>query len=151
MGVFLFWTVITLSCMAGLTALEIPFVNAIIGGLMSYLPRVLSAVAILALGYIATGFIAQGVLIFLVNHGSAFAKHWVRAARVLLTMLIIAMALEQLQVAPGIVVAAFSIVFGGSVLALSIAFGFAGIDRAKRMLEEQDKKREEARAGLQHV
>ena len=62
-------------------------------------------------------------------------------------MLIIAMALEQLQVAPGVVVAAFSIVFGGIVLALAISFGVAGIDMAKRMLEQQKEKKQESAPG----
>jgi hypothetical protein len=50
------------------------------------------------------------------------------------------MALEQLHVAPGIVLAAFSIIFGGIVVALAISFGVGGIDAAKRMIERETAK-----------
>ena len=52
-------------------------------------------------------------MIALVNGGYHFAKLLAEAVRLLLIVLILAMALEQLQVAPNIVVAAFSIIFGG--------------------------------------
>ena len=55
------------------------------------------------------------------------------------------MALEQLQVAPNIVVAAFSIIFGGIVIALAIAFGVGGIrlpaGSSKRVRLKKKKKR----------
>jgi hypothetical protein len=48
-----------------------------------------------------------------------------------------------------VVVAAFSIVFGGIVLALAIAFGVAGIDSAKKMLEQQSEREQER--DIEHV
>ena len=68
---------------------------------------------------------------------------------------ILAMALEQLQIAPGIVVAAFSLLFGGIVLALAIAFGVGGIDAAKRIIEKggEEKKEETGEKGrdIEHL
>lgn len=152
MAVFLFWSLIVMSFLSGLTALQIRFVDAVIAGVMGYLPKVVSAVLILIVGYIATGLIAQALLISLVNSGFSFARYWVRAVRSLLLMLLVAMALEQLQVAPNIVVAAFSIFFGGAILALAISFGVAGIDTAKRMLEAQEERKREAHeTDLQHL
>jgi len=61
--------------------------------------------------------------------------------------------LEQLQVAPGIVLAAFSIVFGGIVAALAISFGVGGIDAARRMIEREtvEKRADEAKDDIQHI
>jgi hypothetical protein len=148
---FVFWFLIIVTLLTGSSALHIRVVDRMISEVLTYLPRIVSAILILVVGYIVTGLVARGLLISLVNGGFHFAKQVARAARLLLIMLIVAMALEQLQVAPGIVVAAFSIVFGGTVLALAISFGIAGVDFAKRMLEDQaDKKRDRAR-DIQHV
>ncbi|MDP2762275.1 MAG: hypothetical protein Q8O64_18070, partial [Sideroxyarcus sp.] len=55
----------------------------------------------------------------------------------LLMVMILAMVMEQLQIATNIVLAAFSIVFGGIVIALAIAFGVGGIGAAKRIIERE--------------
>lgn len=151
-GAFLFWLLIFVSIMTGMSALQIRVVDAMIAETMAYLPKVISAILILVFGYIATGLIARGLLISLVNNGFHFAKQSARAARLLLIVLIIAMALEQLQVAPGIVVAAFSTLFGGIVLALAISFGIAGVDTAKKIIERrQAEKTEDPAREIQHV
>jgi hypothetical protein len=148
----LFWLLIIVSFLTGLSALHIRVVDGMIAEILTYLPRIVSAILILVFGYIVTGLVARGLLISLVNSGFHFSKQFARAARLLLITLIIAMALEQLRVAPGVVVAAFSIVFGGIVLALAISFGVAGIDTAKKMLEHQKEKKQEAAArDMQHI
>ena len=68
----------------------------------------------------------RAVVIAAVNQGIHYARLLAEAVRLLMIVLVLAMALEQLQVAPVIVVAAFSIIFGGIVLALAIAFGIGG-------------------------
>jgi hypothetical protein len=146
----LFWLLIIVALLTGLSALHVRVIDDMISEVVTYLPRIVSAILILVVGYIVTGLVSRGLVISLVNSGFHFAKQFARAARILLIMLIIAMALEQLQVAPGVVVAAFSIVFGGIVLALAISFGIAGADLAKKMLEQQDKKHDPAR-DIQHM
>ncbi|OGW42039.1 MAG: hypothetical protein A2010_06185 [Nitrospirae bacterium GWD2_57_9] len=149
---FLFWLLIVVAVLTGLSALHIRVVDSMIAEVLLYLPKIVSAILIVVIGYIVTGLIARGLLISLVNGGFRFAKQFARAARLLLIVLIAAMALEQLQVAPGVVVAAFSIVFGGIVFALAIAFGLAGVDTAKRMLEQQEEKKQETAArDMQHI
>jgi hypothetical protein len=61
------------------------------------------------------------------------------------------MALEQLEVAPGIVVAAFSIVVGGIVLALAISFGVGGIDAARKIIEKETEAKEEGKKDIEHI
>ena len=57
------------------------------------------------------------------------------------------MAMEELGVARQTVIAAFSIVFGASMLGLAIAFGLGGQDLARRTLDSYigDAKREKDR------
>jgi hypothetical protein len=63
----------------------------------------------------------------------------------LITILSFAMALEQLEIAKTIVIAAFVIAFGAVMLGLAIAFGLGGRDAAKRVLERQLKDLDEPR------
>lgn len=150
-GAFAFWLLILVSFMAGLSALQVRVIDGLISQFVLYLPRILSAVVILVFGYIVTGFVGRAVLISAVNRGYAFAKVLGEAVRVLMIVLMVAMALEQLQVAPGIVTAAFSIIFGGIVLALSISFGVGGIEAAKRIIEKEGEKKDEDKRDIEHI
>lgn len=136
-GAFVFWITIAVALMAGLSALNIHAIDQLVTQFFTYLPRAFSAILILALGYIFAGFVSRAVLITAVNSGYHYAKLLAEAIRILFTTLILAMVMEQLQIAPGIVLAAFSIICGGIVLALSISFGVGGIDAARRMIERQ--------------
>jgi hypothetical protein len=152
-GALVFWALIIISLMAGLTALKIGAVDQLVASFFIYLPRVFSSLLILVVGYMAAGFASRAALIALVNSGYHYARLLAEAIRLLLTVLILAMVLEQLQVAPGIVLAAFSIIFGGIVMALAISFGVGGIDAAKRMIERQSSEGKEARGGddIEHL
>jgi hypothetical protein len=152
-GAIVFWLLIIVTLMIGLSALKIPAIDNLVGQFFSYIPRVFSAAMILIIGYVLAGFISRGVLIAAVNSGYHYAKLLAEAIRTLLTVLILAMAMEQLQIAPGIVLAAFSIIFGGIVVALSIAFGVGGIDAAKRMIEREtlEKHTDESKDEIEHV
>ncbi len=137
LGSILFWIMVILALMMGMGALKIQAVDQLVSQSFMYLPRAFSAILILIIGYALSGFVSRAVLIAAANSGYHYAKLLAEAIRLLLTVLIMAMVLEQLQVAPGIVLAAFSIIFGGIVAALAISFGVGGIDAAKRMIERE--------------
>lgn len=145
-----YWLLLIAVLMTGLGALKINAIDNLVSRFFLYLPRVFSSVLILVFGYIIAGFIGRAVLIAAVNSGYRYARLLAEAVRILLMVLILAMALEQLQVAPGIVVAAFSISFGGIVLALAISFGVGGIDAARRMIEREEEKPEEKK-DIEHL
>ena len=149
-GSIVFWLLLIISLLTGLSALKIHAIDNLVAQFFLYLPRAFSAVLILVFGYIIAGFIGRAVLITAVNSGYHYAKLLAEAVRLLLTVLILAMALEQLQVAPGIVVAAFSIIFGGIVLALAVSFGVGGIDAARRMIEKEEE-RKEGKKDIEHI
>lgn len=139
-----YWFMVILFLMIGMSALKLQAIDNLITQFFLYIPRAFSALIILIVGYVITGFVSRAVLITAVNSGYHYAKILAEAVRLLLVVLILAMALEQLQIAPGIVVAAFSLIFGGIVLALSISFGIGGIDAAKKIIERG---REEEKTG----
>jgi len=146
-----FWFLVIFTLMIALGALKVHAVDNLVAQFFLYLPRVFSAVLILIIGYVAAGFLSRTVLIALVNNGYHYAKLLAESVRLLLIVLILAMALEQLQVAPNIVVAAFSIIFGGIVIALSIAFGVGGIEAARRIIEKGATEKKESKDDIQHL
>ena len=152
-GALFFWLLIIVVLMAGMSALKVTAIDSIVSQFFLYLPRIFSAVVILTVGYVIAGFISRAILIAAVNSGYHYARLLARAVRLLLTVLILAMVLEELKVAPGIVLAAFSIIFGGIVVALAIAFGVGGIDAAKRMIEREasDKPKGETKDEIEHL
>ena len=93
------------------------------------------------------------MLIAASNSGFHYAKILAEATHTLLMVLILAMVMEQLQIAPSIVLAAFSIIFGGIVIALAIAFGVGGIDTARRIIEKEviAKSEEETKDEIEHI
>ena len=153
LGSILFWIMVIVALMMGMSALKIRAVDQLVTQFFLYLPRAFSAVLILIIGYVLAGFVGRAVLIAAVNSGYHYARLLAEAIRLLLTVLIMAMVLEQLQVAPGIVLAAFSIIFGGIVAALAISFGVGGIDAAKRMIEREtvEKRATNAKDDIEHI
>jgi Mechanosensitive ion channel, conserved TM helix len=132
-----FWMLIIITLLAGLYALQINAMNQLVASVIGYIPQLFSAMMILVIGYVFSEFVSRAVLIAAANSGFHYAKLLSKAVNTLLIVLILAMVLEQLQIAPAVVLAAFSIVFGGIVVALSIAFGVGGIPAARRMIERE--------------
>jgi hypothetical protein len=61
------------------------------------------------------------------------------------------MALYHLGIAEKVIVAAFSITFGGIVLALAIAFGWGGRELARDFLERLSRRKEERDQGKDRI
>ncbi len=148
-----FWVLIIFVLMAGMSALKVSAIDQLVSQFFLYLPHAFSAAVILVVGYAVATFLSRAVLIAAVNSGYHFAKLLAKAIRLLLTVLILAMVLEELKVAPGIVLAAFSILFGGIVIALAIAFGVGGIDAAKRIIEREttEQGKEAKKDDIEHI
>jgi len=150
-AVVVYWFLLFGFLMIGLSALQIQAIDNLVSQFFLYLPRAFSAVVILLVGYMVAGFLSRAVLIAAVNSGFHYAKLLAEAVKLLLTVLILAMALEQLQVAPSIVLAAFSIIFGGIIIALAISFGVAGIEAARRMIQGETEAKKEEKGDVEHV
>src|SRR4030066_863685 len=150
-GSIIYGFLIILFLVIGLSALRLPTIDNLITQFFLYIPRAFSALVILIAGYVFAGFISRAVLIAAVNSGYHYAKILAEAVRLMLIVFILAMVLEQLSVAPSIVVAAFSIMFGGVVIALAIAFGVGGIDAARRIIEKGSEEKQEAEKDVEHL
>lgn len=152
-GRVMFWLLVIVTLMVALSALKVAAIDQMVAQFFGYMPRAFSAAIVLVIGYVLSGFVSRAVLIAAANSGFHYAKLLAEAVRTLLAVLIIAMVMEQLQIAPSIVLAAFSIVFGGIVAALAIAFGVGGIDAAKRVIEREsaETRAEQPKDEIEHI
>ncbi len=98
LGALVFWILIIVAVMAGMSTLKLQAIDSLVANFVLYLPRAVSAVLILVFGYIIAGFVARAVVIGAVNQGFHYARLLAEAVRLLMIILILAMALEQLQV-----------------------------------------------------
>jgi hypothetical protein len=135
-----------------LGSLDLQLARELVSHGFSYLPQVLVAAALLVLGAVIAGFVRRGVLIAAVNAGLPSARLLAGFAQSALLILFGAMALEHLGVGRQIILVSFTILFGGVVFALSLAFGLAGRDLARELLERLARKGEPPREDpLRHL
>lgn len=119
-GILLFTTVEAANTL-GFTAL-----TAILAGLLVLLGRILAGLIIFAIGL----YLANLAFKLIISSGSGQARILAHAARVAITVLISAMALQQIGVAPSIVNLAFGLLLGAIAVAIALAFGLGSMDIA---------------------
>jgi len=142
---FFYWVIFLITLILGINALEVAATQNFIAQFFNYLPHLFAGIVILVVGYLIAIFLGQAVLIAAVNAQIDSARAFSRAVRWFVTVLSVTMALYHLGIAEKVIVAAFSITFGGIVLALAIAFGWGGRELAKDFLERLYKKKEKTK------
>jgi hypothetical protein len=134
-----YWTITIIFLILGLGALNLKLIDQFVVSTLSYLPHLVVANAIVIAGVILGNFFGRATLIAAVNAQLTQANLLARGVRLAVILFSLAMAFEQMGVATAITVAAFSIAFGGVVLALAIAFGLGAKDVAKSFVERRFK------------
>jgi hypothetical protein len=132
-----FWITWFAFLLVGLSELGIAGLQEQIARLFRFLPEVLVAILILFLGVTIANFLSRAALLAAVNAGhAASARILSWSLRLIIWSLAITMTLEELGLARQTVIAAFSIVFGATMLGMAIAFGLGGKDLARGVLEK---------------
>ncbi len=147
------WGLLAVFVLLGIGALNLQFAMDLVSRSFAYLPQVLIAAALLVLGALASAFVRRSVLIAAVNAGLPSARLLAGGVHTALMILFVAMALEHLGVGRQVILVSFTILFGGVVFALSLAFGLAGRDLARELLERlvRPAGRGEDADGLHHL
>ncbi|GKS66056.1 hypothetical protein YTPLAS72_33600 [Nitrospira sp.] len=143
MGRLAFWTVFIIFVFMGVDALGLPTTADLMGQLLGYLPSVIAAGLLILVGVLLGNFLAEATLIAMVNAQIQEARFIAGLVRWGIFLLAAAMVLTQLGIAKEIVIAAFTIVFGGVILALAIAVGLGGRNIARDALERRWRKGKE--------
>jgi hypothetical protein len=145
-----FWMVFLFFAFMGVDALDLPATANLMSAILGFLPDLIAAILVGLLGILFANFSGEAVLIAAVNaqiQGARIIANMVRWGVIIFTG---AMVLTQLGIAKEIVVAAFSIIFGGIVLAMAIAVGLGGRTIAKEALERR-LRREKAGDEFTHI
>ena len=134
-GLTAFWGIFVIFATMGIDALAIPGAPGATSMLMRFLPRLLSALLIVVVGWLAANFLGQAVLITAVNAGILQARLLARTSRWVVLLFAVATALVEIGIGRDMVLIAFGVLFGGLVLALALAFGLGGRHLAREILE----------------
>jgi hypothetical protein len=134
------WLIIFIGFLIGISAFDATLTSQLVVQAFKYLPNVLVAIVLLLAGNVVSRFLARGVLISAVNMNLQYARLLSLGVKWLVLVTSAAMALDHLGVGGRIVHLAFGILFGGIVLALSLAVGLGSKDMVSRSLERQTTK-----------
>jgi len=132
--------VIVSGFLIGVAAFDFEWTYWSVQAVFAYIPNVVAGLAILLVGNIVARFLARSVLIGAVNLNLQYARFLGIGVKWLVIVLAVAMALEHLKIAPGIVQLAFGILFGGIVLSMSLAVGLGSKEFVTKSLERDSKK-----------
>lgn len=129
--------VVLLFVVEALQVVNLHFMVTLATGIFAYLPMVLAAVVILAVGFglanLAERFVGS------VMRKPSGAPHVLRyVAKYAILAFAFFMALSQLGIAPAIINAAFILILGGVALAFGLAFGLGGREHASRYLSDME-------------
>jgi small-conductance mechanosensitive channel len=138
-----FWLIFIFFLFSAVGALQIPAVTTFMNQVLAYLPNVIAAILIFALGAIIAGAVARAVARVMGETSTGRVVASVLPALVLVIAMF--MILQQLQIAEEIVQIAFAATMGALALGLALAFGLGGRPVAQRMLEEAYVKDQEQR------
>jgi hypothetical protein len=141
-----FWLVFLLFAFMGIDALDL-----MMSGIIDFLPHTIAAIALLFLGVLLANFMAEAALIATVNAQIQEARIIATFIRWGVLLFTAAMVLTQLGIAKEIVVAAFSIMFGGVMLALAIGIGLGSQSIAKDFLEQRLRRKKFERDEMSHI
>jgi hypothetical protein len=111
--------------------------QALVERFISYIPALVTAALVLLLGSAVSKFLARSALLAAVNAQWAGARLLAGGVRVLIMFLAVVIALEELRIGQAALLIAFAILFGGIVLAGSVAFGLGARDFVRDWLKEK--------------
>ncbi|WP_422124109.1 mechanosensitive ion channel [Planococcus sp. X10-3] len=129
--------IILLFTVEALQLLGLTFMVSLATGIFAYIPAVIAALIILAVGFwlanLAEDFIGS---VFKKSSGGSHVLRYV--AKYAILAFAFFMALDQLGIAASIINAAFILILGGAALAFGLAFGLGGKEHASRYLDQME-------------
>lgn len=130
----IYWIIIIITIILVIGVLDIPILVALSTAVLAYIPNILAAVVILLFAIIVSALVGGSV------------KRWMgdtitgKILSTVIPILIISIAgfaiLEQLNIAPFIVISTYVALIGSVALAFALAFGLGGRETASRILDQ---------------
>jgi small-conductance mechanosensitive channel len=143
-GKVVFWFVFLVAIAIGAGSLGIETLNEFMASVINYLPNVIAAILIFVLAVAIAGALAK--LIERTMGDTPMGKLMSTAVPALVLGIAVFMILNQLKIAPDIVVITYACLMGAVALGAALAFGLGGRDVASRMLEDAYRRGQAERA-----
>lgn len=140
LGVLIYWLAILFTLLIAFETLGLAVVSDLFTQITLFIPKVIVAVIILAIGLYFARFVGDAVIAYAKNIGLEDADLMGRSGRYGIMVFVVIIALDQVEVGGDIIRLTFFILFGGMVLALALAFGLGGQKWAAGQLERLAKK-----------
>jgi Mechanosensitive ion channel, conserved TM helix len=132
-GRVVYWVIALVTFVAAADALQLPWVTTGLARVVGYLPNVFAAALIVLVGYIAGNACYRAIAR---RRPATNALMWARLGRAAIFVLAGFMAIQELQVAVGIVTTLFALTFGAMAVAVAIAFGLGNRELAGRVTRD---------------
>ena len=131
-GIIVFIGIMLFAAIAAINILNIPALTTLVTGIVIILGRILSGLVVFAVGL----FLANLAFSIITSSGNAQARILGQVARICIIVLVSAMALQQIGVAPDIVNLAFGLLLGALAVAIALSFGLGSRDIAKEQVQQ---------------
>ncbi len=131
-GFIAFIGIMLFAAISAIDILNIPALTTLVTGITIILGRILSGLVVFAVGL----FLANLAFSIITSSGNAQARILGQVARIAIIVLVSAMALQQIGVAPDIVNLAFGLLLGALAVALALSFGLGSRDIAKTQVQQ---------------
>lgn len=120
-----YWAILVIGVLTAIDVFDTTLTSRIVESTVFAFPKLITAGAILLAGFWLAQYLSRGTLIWAVNEGAVIARKLSIAVKLLVGFVTIVVAADALNFASRVFYAAFVILIGGAVLAVSIAAGLS--------------------------
>jgi hypothetical protein len=135
-GGLIYWVVMLLVFMTALNALGMTVVASLLDKVILYIPNVIAAIFIVALGIFFASIIGSIIMTASMNAGIKQSKLLSQVTQTVIVVFAAIMALEQLNIATAILNTVITILLGAIGLAVALALGLGSKDIAGKLVQE---------------
>lgn len=135
-GVLIYWLIMLLVFMTALNALGMTVAASLLDKVILYIPNVIAAIFILALGIFFSSMIGTVVRTASSNAGIPQAKFLGQLTQTVIMIFAVVITLEQLNIASSILNLAINIILASLGLAVAIAVGLGSKDIAGKLMQD---------------
>ena len=122
--------IMLIATLTAVDILRIPALQEVVSVILAIAAQVLVGVVVFAIGL----YLANLAYNLILSSGTAQSRLLAQSARIAIMVLVGAMALNRIGIAPNIVNLAFGLILGGIAVAIALAFGLGGREVAKEEL-----------------
>ncbi len=137
LGVLVYWLVMLIVLVTAVNALGLQVASSLLNEILLYIPNIIAAVVVVAVGLYAANFVSALVQTAAANAGIEEAGMVAGLSRYALIIFTFAIALGQLRIGEELVTNGFLIVFGAAAFAAALAVGLGCREFVGRLIEER--------------